>query len=165
MFASLQSLIDDRAGDGLMKDGQANAWLVAGAGLSFLAAAMHIAVIIGGADWYRTFGAGEALATMAEQGSLVPDVLTVFIAAVLFVWGLFALSGAGVIRQLPMLKPGLTVISAIYLIRGIAPFVAMPFMPVFVSSFWILSSLVCTLYGVAYGVGTYKILRTQQIAP
>lgn len=117
---------------------------------------MHLAVIYVGADWYRLFGAGEELAVMAEQGSWVPTIVTAMIAGVLFVWALFAFSGAGLMRRLPMLRLGLVVISGIYLVRGIGPFLAMPFMPHFVSTFWVSSSLVCTLYGLAYAVGTYK---------
>lgn len=34
-------------------------WLIAGGLLSAAAALLHIAVIVGGPDWYRFFGAGE----------------------------------------------------------------------------------------------------------
>ena len=136
-----------------------NRWLIAGGVLSAIAAGLHIAVIFGGPDWYRAFGAGERLATLAEQGSVYPTVVTLAIAAVLFVWALFAFSGAGLIRKLPLLRTALVIISAIYLLRGIAPFLAMPFVPEFVSLFWVWSSLVCTVYGVAYGIGTYRAVR------
>lgn len=133
-----------------------NYGLIVGGVLSLLAALTHIGVMIGGADWYRVFGAGEALATMVEQGSWCPAMLTAGIAAMLFVWALFAFSGAGLMRKLPWLRAGLVVITSIYLLRGIGPFLAMPFVPDFVSTFWVWSSLVCTLYGLAYGVGTYR---------
>jgi len=35
--------------------------------LSFIASALHIAIIIGGPSWYRFFGAGESMASMAER--------------------------------------------------------------------------------------------------
>jgi len=38
--------------------------------LSLLASLAHLAIIVGGPSWYRFFGAGEQLATMAEQGLL-----------------------------------------------------------------------------------------------
>jgi hypothetical protein len=36
--------------------------------LSAAAALLHIAVIVGGAEWYRFFGAGEGMARLAERG-------------------------------------------------------------------------------------------------
>lgn len=136
-----------------------NRWLIVGGVLSVIASGMHIAVIFGGPDWYRAFGAGEELAAMAEQGSIYPTVLTLMIATVLFIWALFAFSGAGLIRRLPLLQTGLVVISAIYALRGIAPFLAMPFVPEFATWFWVWSSLICALYGAAYGVGTYRLMQ------
>lgn len=140
-----------------------NIWLILGGVLSLIASVLHIAVIMGGAAWYRLFGAGEALALMAEQGSWYPAMLTSAIAMMLFIWALFAFSGAGVIRKLPLLKVGLMIISSIYLVRGVGPFVVMPFVPYFASTFWVLSSLVCTLYGLAYAIGSYKALKTVRI--
>ena len=136
-----------------------NRWLIGGGALSVFASTMHIAVIIGGPDWYRAFGAGEEIATMAEQGSSYPAAITLVIAAILFIWGLFAFSGAGLIRKLPLLRTGLVLISSIYLLRGIAPFLAMPFMPDFASLFWVWSSLICMIYGVTYAIGSYRLMR------
>ncbi len=45
------------------------ALLTVAASLSFIAAALHVAIIFGGGDWYRFFGAGEAMASLAESGS------------------------------------------------------------------------------------------------
>jgi hypothetical protein len=56
---------------------------------------------------------------MAERGSPVPTVMTLGIAAALAVWMLYALSGAGVIRRLPLLRVALVLIAAVYLGRGI----------------------------------------------
>ena len=35
-----------------------NPWLIAGGAMSAAAAAVHLAAIVGGPDWYRFFGAG-----------------------------------------------------------------------------------------------------------
>src|SRR4051812_20965957 len=56
------------------------------------------------------------------RGSTVPispPIIPACIAAVLGVWTLYALSGAGVIRRLPFLRLALTLIAAVYLARGI----------------------------------------------
>jgi putative oxidoreductase len=47
------------------------------AGICSLAVAiLHIAIIIGGPEWYRFFGAGEEMALMSESGSFYPTMLT-----------------------------------------------------------------------------------------
>lgn len=97
-----------------------NLALISGGVLSVIASLLHIGIIIGGAEWYRFFGAGEELAVMAEQGSLYPVVITFFIASVLFLWGIYAFSGAGLVRKLPFLNVALILISMIYLLRGFA---------------------------------------------
>jgi len=129
--------------------------LTIAASLSFIAAFMHLLIIMGGADWYRFFGAGEKMAELAEQGSIQPAVITLFIAGVLSVFGLYALSAAGIILELPLLKLGLCLITAVYLLRGLAGFV-LPFVsshPAVTDNsvtFWILSSIICCLVGGFY---------------
>ncbi|TAJ80098.1 MAG: hypothetical protein EPO42_04950 [Gallionellaceae bacterium] len=136
---------------------KANRLLVFGGALSIVAALLHVAIVIGGPQWYRFFGAGEELATMAEKGSWYPAVLTFGIAVVLLIWALYAFSGAGLIRRLPLLKVGLVVISAIYLIRGIAFIPAYIVKPEIVDEFLVWSSFICLVYGFAYTMGTKQV--------
>ncbi len=125
--------------------------------LSGVAALLHVAIIIGGAQWYRFFGAGEELASMAESGSWYPAVLTGAIAVVLLVWALYAFSGAGLMRRLPFLKAGLVVISALYLIRGLAFIPVYLMQPEMVDGFLVWSSLICLVYGLSYAIGTRQV--------
>ena len=127
--------------------------------LSGIAALLHIAIIIGGTRWYRFFGAGEELASMAEKGSWYPAVLTFGIAVVLFIWALYAFSGAGLIRRFPFLKVGLVVISAIYLIRGLAFIPAYFVKPEIVDEFLVWSSLISLVYGLSYAIGTKQVWK------
>jgi hypothetical protein len=131
-----------------------NSWLVAGGLLSALAALLHVAVIFGGPDWYRSFGAGEAMAQMAERGSPVPALVTAAIAAVLAVWSAYAFAGAGLIRRLPLMRTALVAISAVYLLRGllIVPALLQPTAPAF--DLW--SSLIVLGYGLVYLLGTVR---------
>ena len=99
-----------------------NEWLLIGGSLSFVAALMHLACIAGGADWYRALGAGEPLARMVERGRILPHLYTACIAAVLAGFGTYALSGAGVIRPLPLLRWALLAITFVYLARGLLLF-------------------------------------------
>ena len=99
-----------------------NQWLKTGGILSFAVALLHLVIVFVGAPAYRYFGAGEEMAAAAESGSAFPAVLTLVLAVVFAVWGLYALSGAGIIRRLPLLKIALILIGAVYTLRGIAVF-------------------------------------------
>jgi len=129
--------------------------------LSFLAAAAHIAIIFGGAEWYRFFGAGEEMAAMAEQGLLRPTLITLCISLVLAIWGVCAWSAAGVIPTLPLLKPIMFLITSVYLLRGVlglfAPILSgHPQIAQNSASFWLWSSLICLVFGFVHLVGIVK---------
>ncbi len=133
--------------------------LIIAAALSFTAALLHIAIIFGGADWYRFFGAGEQMAQLAQAGSMQPTVITLAIALLLSTWGLYALSAANVIFKLPLLKPALCLITLIYMLRGIAglilPFVSThPAITENSITFWLVSSVISCTFGLFYLLGT-----------
>ena len=132
-----------------------NPILIAGGVLSAAAAVLHLAVIVGGPDWYRFFGAGEGMARLAEQGSWTPTAVTIGIAAVLTLWAAYAFSGAGLIRRLPLTRTALVLISAIYLLRGLVLVPAYAINPGGVEPFVLWSSLIVLVYGLAYAAGTW----------
>ena len=82
--------------------------------LSFCAATFHAAIGFV-PEWSAAFGAGDALV------SNPPLLLTLalLVALVLVIFGLYGLSGAGVIRRLPLLRPGLLAIGLLYSLVGI----------------------------------------------
>lgn len=133
-----------------------NPALVIGGLLSVVASLLHIGCIIGGPDWYRFFGAGEQMATMAEQGSMTPTLLTLGIAVILAIWAAYAFSGAGLLPRLPLLRTGLVTISAIYLLRGLALIPALIINRGDVMPFVLWSSLIVLVYGLAYAIGTWQ---------
>jgi hypothetical protein len=146
-----------------MKDRQ---WLLAGGLTTGIASLLHLAIIAGGADWYRFFGAGERMARLAARGSPYPTVVTAGIAAVLGVWMLYALSGAGVIHRLPFLRPGLMTIAAIYLARGVLgiPTVLLgddPYTNELKSrmTFMVISSAICIGLGLCYAAGAAHVRK------
>ena len=123
--------------------------------LSALAALLHVAVIFGGPEWYRFFGAGEELARMAERGMIQPTLITLAISAILAIWAAYAFSGAGLIRRLPLLRMGLVVITLIYLARGLLVLPALVMgVPLDAFGWW--SSLIVLGYGLAYLIGTWR---------
>lgn len=133
-----------------------NKFLIAAAIFTALAALAHIGCIIFGADWYRFFGAGEQMAQMAEAGDWYPAVVTSVIVIFLAIWSLYALSAAGVIRRLPLLRLALCLIASIFLIRGISFVMLMPMFPENSLTFWLVSSGICLMIGILYVVGTYQ---------
>jgi hypothetical protein len=132
-----------------------NKWLIAGGVLSAAAALLHVAIIFGGPDWYRFFGAGERMAHAAERGSLRPPAFALGIAALLLIASAYAFSGAGAIGRLPLLRTALATISAIYLARALAPLPILLLWPERINAFVLWSSAVVLAYGLAYAIGTW----------
>ena len=139
----------------MMRNG--NQWLKLGGILSFVVALLHLVIIFVGAPAYRYFGAGEDMATAAESGSAFPALITLVLVAVFTIWGLYAFSGAGVIRRLPLLRIALLLIGAIYTLRGVAVFqqiFQIATSSVQVEPREIVFSLVSLVIGLVYLVGT-----------
>jgi hypothetical protein len=128
-------------------------YLVLAAALSASAALLHLGCIVFGAPWYRFLGAGEGLARLADAGHWYPNAMASAIAAVLSVWSLYALSGAGVIRRLPLLKPVLCLVTAVYIGRGIGFVAIMPLFPGNSLAFWWFSSGICLVIGLVHLAG------------
>lgn len=134
-----------------------NIFLLAGGVLSLTGSLLHLAIIFGGADWYRFFGAAERMVTLADQGSILPTISTSGIAVALFMWALYAFSGAGLIKRLPMLKAALVLITSVYLMRGLALFPVFVLKPELVNTIIVWSSIICIAYGVCHAIGVYQV--------
>jgi hypothetical protein len=137
-----------------------NPWLAAGGLLSAAAAALHLAIIAGGPAWYRFFGAGEGMARMAERGWARPTLFAIGIAAILAIWAAYAFAGAGLIRRLPLMRTALVAISAIYLLRALAPLPMALLWPERVDAFLLWSSAIVLVYGLCYALGTRRAWAT-----
>lgn len=116
--------------------------------------------MIGGPNWYRFFGAGENMAQLAKDGSTYPIAITTVIAIVLALWAIYAFSGAGIIRRLPLLKPVLVTISVIYIARGllgipIALYIDHPYLNELAEklTFMVFSSFISLGVGLLYLIG------------
>ena len=132
-----------------------NGWLVAAGLLSAAASLLHFATIVGGADWYRFFGAGEEMARAAERGSVMPGLVTAAIATILGIWALYAFSAAGLVRRLPLMRTALVLITGVYMLRALALVPLLALKPQLVDTFAMVSSLIILCYGVTYAVGTW----------
>jgi hypothetical protein len=134
-----------------------NVSLMIAAVLSAIAALLHVGCIVFGAPWYRFFGAGERMARLAEAGDWRPTAVTAGIVAVLSVWALYALSGAGAIRALPLLRIGLCVITAVYALRGVAGLLYAAFGAGPDAAFWWWSSAICLAFGIVHANGLVQV--------
>lgn len=130
-------------------------FLLAGGILSLIAALLHLGCILFGAEWFRFFGAPETLIQNYEAGAMGLVWMTIGIAIVLGIWAAYAFSGAGLLRRLPLLRTGLIVITAIYLLRAAALAPALMMAPYPRHEFDIWSSAIVLVYGLAYAVGTW----------
>ena len=125
---------------------------------SATAAFAHVGCIIYGSSWYRFFGAGKKMEDWADRGDFRHILITGFIAAILAIWSLYALSGAQIIMELPLLRLGLWLIACIYLLRGGAGMIALLY-PKWLeqreanTNFVLYSSLICIAGGVFYFIG------------
>jgi putative oxidoreductase len=143
-----------------------NGWLLASGVLLLSGALLHLAIPLGGSDWYEYFGAPAGLVAMVEAGSLRPAITCVVIAALLGGLAAYAFSGAGIVRRLPLLRPVLGLVGIALLVRGLG------FLPLAVvkphllaglcgrcqglSSFLVITSLLCLFLGAALTHGAFR---------
>ncbi|MBL1419112.1 MAG: hypothetical protein COC24_001240 [Alphaproteobacteria bacterium] len=133
-------------------------FLIIGAALSAIASLAHIGCIIFGAQWYLFFGAGERMAKWADEGNVKHVIITLPIVVILAIWSAYALSGAGVVLTLPLLKWVLVGIAGVYIIRGVYGFY-------FVlrphgensAKFWFYSSVICLGFGIVHLIGLLQV--------
>lgn len=87
--------------------------------INILIAVAHIIGLFWAQEMYDYTGVGENMQRNAEIHPLLPTAITIFVTIFFFIFGLYGLSGAGIIKKLPLLTTGVFTIAAIYLMRGI----------------------------------------------
>ena len=130
-------------------------WLRAAGWMSVVASLLHVAVMFGGPDWYRFFGAGEEMARAAEQGRIAPTVITMFIAGILATWAAFAFGAAGLTRRLPLTRTVLVAIATVLLARAALGLVPSLWAPEQWPTFALWSSGICFVMGACFALGTW----------
>ncbi|MCR9180915.1 MAG: hypothetical protein NXH71_11910 [Erythrobacteraceae bacterium] len=89
------------------------------AAILFVGAILHIAVLIGGAEWVAFVGAPASIVRSAEQGTWLAPASTLAIAGLLTVLGVYALSASGSVSRLPFVRPVLALFAVIFVLRGL----------------------------------------------
>jgi hypothetical protein len=137
-------------------------WLKSAAGLSFFMAVCQSIISLSPA----------VAAYFKAPAGLLENRLTLFLvgegaALVLVIFGLYALSGAGSIRRMPLLRLGLIGISSVFLLRGLFFIVsALILLGVLEGEILIqgeISTLVFLAAGIAFATGTVLNWKEMQI--
>lgn len=135
--------------------------------LSSAVALLHVVMVPIGTPTYRYFTAPESLVRLSEQGSPLPALVTLGLAGIFAVWGLYGFSGAGLIRRLPLLKAGLAGIGAIYIGRGLLllPQVTGHYEPTRGLAFSAASLAIGSLYLIGLARSWERLLRARPAPP
>jgi hypothetical protein len=138
--------------------------LILGGIFSFAVALLHVGIAIYGGSAYITFGAGEEFTRLDASGSPVPMLVTLGLALIFAICGLYALSGASVLRRLPLLLLALIGIGAVYTLRGLLllPELYSTLAGTTPASHGLIFSAVSLLIGLCYLIGT--ILSWKQLS-
>ncbi len=122
--------------------------------------ASHIVAL--GWAWtvFRWVDVEDPMRELADQNAALPYLLTLLAAAFFFVFGLYALSAAGDLRRLPLLRPVLGFIAIVYLLRatllgGIADLIAGDVKQVVFAA-------IALLIGLSYASGVLALGRRQK---
>ncbi len=135
--------------------GNGRIWLLYAGWMSVVASLLHVACIFGGPDWYRFFGAGEAIAQSAENGSWQPAIMTAIIATIILGWAAYAFSAIAILPKLPLLRTGLVLIAAVLLLRSGAYFINSFWLPEHSQAFIAWSSAITSVMGMTFAIGIY----------
>ena len=137
--------------------------ILIGAYLNILIAILHILCLYKASYFFEITGVGENMRRNAEIYPLLPYVITLVVAIIFFVFGLYGLSAAGRFRKLPFLKVGVFSIAVIYLIRGIIGCIINIFKEEPFLWYHLIFSLFALVIGVFYLLGGWEIKRTINI--
>jgi hypothetical protein len=94
---------------------------------------------------------------MAEKGHWYANFIAFAIGALLAVWAVYALSGAGLLMRLPFVRLVLSVITGIYLLRAVAFPLLKPAFPENSGTFWIVTSGICLVIGLVHLAGLRQV--------
>lgn len=129
--------------------------------LQFLLAAGHLLCLLCLDAVFRIYGIDVLMDRFAAVGAALPYVMTLGIACGLAGCGVYALSAAGVVRPLPLLRPMIYAIGCVFLLRALSGLAAMGMRgecPATEISAVLVSALIGALY-LAGGIRTFKTLH------
>lgn len=134
-------------------------WLTVGGTGMLAGAILHLGALLGGPSWIAFVGAPPAVVRSAQEGTWLAPAGTFAIIALLVVWALYAFSGAGKFRPLPLRHFMLASVAVIFIVRGliILPFLYRVDWRSMQDLFVVSSSAFILAIGTCYGLGLWLI--------
>jgi hypothetical protein len=96
-------------------------FLVLAAIIALCNALAHLSCLYFGPECYASQLAPEQLIESANNETYLAPLANVVVSTIFIIWGFYALSGAGLIRKLPLLKISIYLIAILCIVRGILP--------------------------------------------
>ena len=94
-------------------------WIYLAAAIALVGVVIHVAAIVGGAEWYAYFGAPPPIVESARAGTWLAPVSCAAIAALMALCAAYAFSALGHIRRLPLLRLMLGGMAGVCLLRAL----------------------------------------------
>ena len=91
--------------------------------INIIISVLHIVGLLWADRMFEVTGIGKEMTELGQVHLLLPYLLTIFVAVVFFIFGLYGLSADNKFKKLPFLKTVIFLISGIYLLRGLGELV------------------------------------------
>lgn len=127
--------------------------LIFGGSIAFLTAMAHISCIFLGTECFESQMAPPEIVESARQGTWLAPIATLVVSSLFILCGLYALSGARVIKKIPLTYVALAIIAILCVIRGFSTIPLSFIFPEMVSSFSVVAGVVWLLVGFLYAYG------------
>jgi hypothetical protein len=109
---------------------------------------LHLVVALSGrADWVAYFRAPAAIVQSMRDGGWLGPLSGLAIAALMQLAGCYALSAAGAIRRLPLLRTGLVALATLGLLRGLIIPLSLLAYPALVAGYQTFDWVAATIWG------------------
>lgn len=143
-----------------MRDASPRRWLLA-AGLGSTAGALlHVVVALSGrADWVAFFRAPAIIVRSMRDGGWLGPLTGLAIGALMQIAGCYAFSGAGLLPRLPLLRPGLIVLAATCLLRGLLVPLSLLVHPALITRYERFDGVAAAIWGgigLCFAIGTAR---------
>lgn len=121
----------------------------------------HLSCIYFGPQCYAAQMAPQEIVESAKSGTLLAPIGTVIVSAIFIAFGIYALSGAQIIRKLPLLSFGIYTIATLCIIRGLLPLQLWLRHPNKVSTLVLAVGIVWLIVGLLYLFG-YRAMNAKR---
>jgi len=91
--------------------------------INIIISVLHIVGLLWADRMFKVTGIGKEMAELGQVHLSLPYLLTIFVAVVFFIFGLYGLSADDKFKKLPFLKTVIFLIAGIYLLRGLGELV------------------------------------------